>query len=235
MAEVNVYKFDGTKTGTMELPDILFGVAANPALVHEAVVAQDANSRVRIAETKDRSEVRGGGRKPWRQKGTGRARHGSRRSPIWAGGGVTFGPIKERVFGIKINKKAKRKALAVMLSDKVASDLFVAVESYDMPEAKTKSIIGMRMNLPGKEKKALVVTTEGDKNLVRAARNIDNTRTISATSLNVKDLVKYPFVIASKAAIEMIVKTYSETSNNRSPQPTSVGDHDRTGLGSVGS
>ncbi len=137
MAKVTLYKIDGSKAGDYELPDELFAVKMNPELVHEAIVNQEANSRIIHANTKDRSEVRGGGKKPWKQKGTGRARHGSRRSPIWIGGGITFGPNLFRQFGKKMNKKAKRKALAMVLSNKVVENKFIVVEDLAFPEAKT--------------------------------------------------------------------------------------------------
>ncbi len=209
MAKVDLYKMDGTKAGTQELPDALFGVDVSPELVHEAIVAQDANARVKRAKTKDRSDVRGGGRKPWKQKGTGRARHGSRRSPIWVGGGVTFGPTLLRNFGKKINKKAKRKALAMMLSDKVASEQFVALEAFEMPEAKTKFVATMRKSLPGADTSAIIVTTNEDDAVVRGAQNLPKTGTIGATNLNVRDLAQYQYVIASKAAIEKLVAHYA--------------------------
>ncbi|MDP2631935.1 MAG: 50S ribosomal protein L4 [Candidatus Uhrbacteria bacterium] len=209
MAQVNVYKIDGSKSGTMDLPEGLFGVKVKSSLVHEAIIAQVENGRIRIANTKDRSEVRGGGRKPWKQKGTGRARHGSSRSPIWIGGGVTFGPTILRVFGKKINKKARKGALAMILSDKVASDLLVAIEDISAEDMKTKTVAQMRNSLPGAGKKALIVTTADEKAFVRAARNVKDTETISAGSLNVRDIAKYPYVLASKAAIEQIIKNYA--------------------------
>lgn len=208
MAKVNLYKKDGSTAGSLELPDALFAVEVKPAVVHEAVVAQDANGRVRYAQAKDRSEVRGGGRKPWRQKGTGRARHGSRRSPIWVGGGVTFGPTAERNFGKKINKKTRKAAMAMVLSDKVQEDWFIAVEDMNLEDAKTKALADIRAALPGKETSALVVTTKDEANVVKAAKNLKDTTTISASSLNVRDLLKYQFVIASKAAIDQMKETY---------------------------
>lgn len=208
--EVTLYKQTGEKSGQLKLDDALFSVKADPALIHEVIVAQEANARILSAVAKDRSEVRGGGRKPWRQKGTGRARHGSRRSPIWKGGGVTFGPLRERVFGKKVNKKVRHKALAMMLSDKVAHDNFVALEDYQLPEAKTKHVAQMRQALPGASRPTLVITTADDIDFCRATRNIAKTETISAKSLNVRDLAKYEYIWASKAAIEQIQATYSQ-------------------------
>lgn len=200
---------DGSKVGVQELPDILFGVDVSAQLIHEAIIAQDANTRVKRATTKDRSDVRGGGRKPWKQKGTGRARHGSRRSPVWVGGGITFGPTLLRNFGKKINKKAKRKALAMMLSDKVASEQFIAIESFEMPEAKTKFVADMRQKLPGANRSAIIVTTKEDQAVVRGAKNLPKTATIGATNLNVRDLAQYQYVIASSAAIDVLVAHYA--------------------------
>jgi large subunit ribosomal protein L4 len=200
---------DGTKAGVQELPDTLFGVEVSPELVHQAIIAQRANARIIRANTKDRSAVRGGGRKPWKQKGTGRARHGSRRSPIWIGGGVTFGPNLLRNFSKKINKKAKRKALAMMLTDKVADDRFIALDTFDMAEAKTKVVAEMRQKLPGAKNTALIVTVKGDESMIRGAQNLQRTETIGAESLNVRDLARYQYIIASKAAIEKMVSHFA--------------------------
>lgn len=208
MAQVNLYKIDGTTSGQIDLPDALFAVKIKPSLIHEVIVAQDANSRVRLAQVKDRSEVRGGGRKPWKQKGTGRARHGSRRSPIWIGGGVTFGPTKERNFSKKINKKARKKALAMVLSDKVNENWFIAVEDLNLVESKTKLAADLRTALPGADASALIVTTKDDKNVILAAKNLLRTEVVGAGSLNVRDLVKYKYIIASKASIEKMKETY---------------------------
>jgi len=209
MAQVDIYKMDGSMIGKQELPDTLFGVPVSADLVHEAIVTQEANARVLRATTKGRGEVRGGGRKPWKQKGTGRARHGSRRSPIWSGGGVTFGPSLLRNFTQKINKKAKRKALAMMLSDKVADGRFIAVETFEIPEAKTSLVAAMRKALPGSDGSALLVTVKDDTAIIRGAQNLPKTETIGATSLNVRDLAKYQYIIASKSAIESMIAHYA--------------------------
>ncbi|PIX62590.1 50S ribosomal protein L4 [Candidatus Uhrbacteria bacterium CG_4_9_14_0_2_um_filter_41_50] len=208
MAKVILYKIDGTKTGDYELPDKLFAVTVNPELVHEAIINQEANSRIVIANTKDRSEVRGGGKKPWKQKGTGRARHGSSRSPIWIGGGVTFGPNLFRQFGKKMNKKAKRKAMAMVLSDKVISNKLVVVEDLAFPEAKTKFVSKMRNSLPGSDSSAVIISAKDNQDIKLAARNLKKTGILPAQSINVKDLARYDYVIASKAAIEAIKETY---------------------------
>lgn len=209
MAKVILYKIDGSSVGEYELPDVLFGVHVNPELVHEAVVIQRANSRTILANTKDRSEVAGTGKKPWKQKGTGRARHGSRRSPIWVGGGITFGPTLFRNFAKKINKKARQKALAMVLSDKVAQNKFIVVEDLNLPEIKTKHVAQMRKSLPGAESTLLVVSDTNQKDFKRAARNLMKTGVIPVGSLNVADLAQYDYVIASKAAVESLTKIYS--------------------------
>ncbi|PIQ67565.1 50S ribosomal protein L4 [Candidatus Uhrbacteria bacterium CG_4_9_14_3_um_filter_41_35] len=208
MAEVTLYKTDGTNSGKIALPDELFAVAVKPYVVHEVITAQLANSRVRYAQTKDRSEVRGGGKKPWKQKGTGRARHGSSRSPIWSGGGVTFGPVAARNFSKKVNKKLRRNAILMMLSDKVLSDKLVTLDAYDV-EAKTSSLAQMRKALPGDGRSALIVTTGNDLNTIRAASNLPKTRSISARSLNARDLAKYEYLFVSKEAIDVIKETYT--------------------------
>lgn len=208
MAKVTLYNQEGASVGSLELDASLFDVPANKALVHEAVIAQEANSRAAIAHTKDRSEVSGTGKKPWKQKGTGRARHGSRRSPIWSGGGITFGPRSNRNFSKKMNAKARRKALAMVLSDKVANERFVAIETMDMPEAKTKNLVEMLSKLPTSGKKTLIVLESDNIAAARAARNIPKIETISSKSLNVVDLLNYECVLASKAAIETLTNTY---------------------------
>lgn len=209
MAEIKVYNWQGKDAGTMTVPDVLFAVAVNPNVIHDVIAAQDANSRIVLAHVKDRSEVSGGGKKPWKQKGTGRARHGSSRSPIWVGGGVTHGPQADRNFSVKLNKKTKRAALAMVLSDKVQDGAFVAVEDFGFPEAKTKFAAEMRKALPGAEKSALLVVTKEEGAAKRAARNLPKTGVIFAHSLNVRDAAKYQTIVASKAAIETLIHTFT--------------------------
>jgi large subunit ribosomal protein L4 len=208
MAKVDIYKVDGSKTGVMELPDHLFAVTADSTVVAEAVRIQDANSRCVYASTKDRSEVRGGGRKPWKQKGTGRARHGSRRSPIWVGGGITFGPTTLRNFALKINKKAKRKALAGVLSDRLNEGRLIVVDQFDQ-DGLTKNVAQMRRALPGSDSSAVVVSSNEDKAVVRGVRNLPKTGVLSAQSMNVRDLLRYQYIIASKAAVEKMIEVYA--------------------------
>ncbi len=209
MAQVKLYTWEGKETGTIDLPDMLFAVPTKSFVIHEAIVAQEANSRAVSAHTKDRGQVRGGGRKPWAQKHTGRARHSSTRSPIWVGGGVAHGPLAERNFGIKINKKTKRLALAMVLSDRVRNAAFTAVESFDIPEAKTKFAAAMRKALPGADASTLVILTKEEAKMKRALQNMPKTATIYAHSLNVRDAAKYQNVIASKTAIEALSTTFA--------------------------
>lgn len=209
MAQVKLYNLKGADAGMMTLPDVLFAVEPNSNLIHSVIVAQEANARVVLAHTKDRSQVSGGGKKPWKQKGTGRARHGSSRSPIWIGGGVTHGPLAERNFSVKLNKKTKRVALAMVLTDKVQDGAFIAVEDFVLPEAKTKFVAQMRAALPGARGSMLIVVTAEDVAMKRAAKNLPKTTTIHAQSLNVRDAAKYRTIVASKAAIESMVQTFS--------------------------
>lgn len=209
MAQVKVYNWQGKDAGTMTVPDALFAVAVNPNVIHDVIVAQDANSRVILSHTKDRSQVSGGGKKPWKQKGTGRARHGSSRSPIWIGGGVTHGPLAERNFSQKVNKKTKRNALAMVLSDKLQDGAFVAVEDFAFPEGKTKFAAEMRKALPGAGGSALVIVSKEDVAAKRAVRNLPKTTVIHAHSVNVRDAAKYRTILASKAAIETMIQTFT--------------------------
>jgi large subunit ribosomal protein L4 len=209
MAEVKVYNWQGKDAGTMMVPDALFAVAVNPNVIHDVIVAQDANSRVILSHTKDRSQVSGGGKKPWKQKGTGRARHGSSRSPIWIGGGVTHGPLAERNFSQKVNKKTKRAALAMVLSDKLQDGAFVAVEDFGFPEGKTKFAAAMRKALPGADGSALVIVSKEDVAAKRAVRNLPRTTVIHAHSVNVRDAAKYRTILASKSAIATMIQTFT--------------------------
>ncbi len=211
MAKVKVYNQKGEATGEMELAKDMFEVVVDPNLVHEAVVIQQANARQAIAHAKDRSEVRGGGRKPWRQKGTGRARAGTIRSPLWRSGGVTFGPSKNQNFSRKINKKAKRKALAMTLSDKVAHDRFVVVDTLELSEAKTKVFANLLGKLPNAGKKTLVVIDPANQVVKRAARNIPKLSTIGAKSLNVVDVLSHDYILISKDAAALVNETYKAT------------------------
>ncbi len=209
MPSVNVYNIEGKKTGTTKLPPEIFDVKINTDLVHQVVVAQMANKRQVIAHAKDRSEIRGGGRKPWRQKGTGRARHGSIRSPIWRSGGATFGPTRERVFKKKINKKMKQKALFMILTSKHKDNELILLDKLEIKEPKTKLIAEILENiLKKKTKSVLVVTLKKNENIIRANKNIPYTKILRADSLNILDLLSFKYLLMPKEAIKVIEETY---------------------------
>ena len=207
--KVKLYDFAGAELGDEKLNSDFFGVAVNPDVVQQVAVAKLANSRQTLAHTKGRSEVRGGGKKPWKQKGTGRARHGSIRSPLWIGGGVTFGPTKMRNFSKQVNKKLKKKALTMVLSDKVANDHLVLVESYNLPEAKTKSLRQALDKLPSKNKSTLIITKKAEENINQASHNLPKVETMHYGSLNIVDLLKYEYLLVSKELLAKIEKYYS--------------------------
>lgn len=207
MLKVNIYDIEGKETGSMELNPSCFGVEVKPELVHEAVVAQEANSRRVLAHVKTRGEVRGGGKKPWKQKGTGRARHGSSRSPIWIGGGVTHGPNDARNFAKKINRKVKQKALCMALSDRVTDKRFIVLESSAYPETKTKCVASTLTKLP-LHRETLYVIPESNPTLLRMVRNIQRVKLVTVNTLNVRDVVRYPTVLFEKGAVEKFEKTY---------------------------
>lgn len=209
MAEVTLYTRTGEKQGSVQLNDALFAVPATSTLIHDAVRAQETNGRTVYAHTKDRSEVAGTGKKPWKQKGTGRARHGSRRSPIWVGGGVTFGPNAFRNFFLKINKKARRKALAMALTDKVANDALLVVESFELDANKTKSVGALKQALPVVGKSVLFVTSKDDVAVRLGAKNLEKTATLFSQSLNVRDVLKYDTIIVSKKSLDELTAMYA--------------------------
>ncbi len=206
--KINTYDQTGKEIGQTLLPKEIFGVKMNLDVVHQVVVSQTANRRRVIAHTKGRGEVRGGGRKPWRQKGTGRARHGSTRSPIWKGGGVTFGPTKDRVFKKKINKKIKRKALFMVLSAKAQGNLVVLLDKLNLEKAKTNLMAKILKKLPCKEQSALIVLPGIDKNIILAARNLARVRAVQAKDLNVLDLLNSKYLILPKESIKTIKETF---------------------------
>lgn len=203
--KVKVYNQNGKEVEELELPADIFGLKLNRDLVHQAVVAQMANAREVIAHTKDKSEVSGGGKKPWRQKGTGRARHGSIRSPIWRGGGITFGPTKERNFCKKINKKMKRKALLMVLSGKARDNELLILDDLKVNSPKTKEMAKIVKNL-GKAKKdfnrgALIALVEKDENVIKAVKNIPKMETIGINSLNMVDILKKKYLVMTKDGV----------------------------------
>ncbi|MFH1536535.1 MAG: 50S ribosomal protein L4 [Patescibacteria group bacterium] len=208
MDKVKVYNLEGKETGEIDLDQDIFDIDIKEVVIHQVLVAQKANSRTRYAQVKTRSEVRGGGKKPWRQKGTGRARAGSSRSPLWKGGGVTFGPNKEVNYSKKINKKVRTKALKMVLTDKVKSKRLLLLENLDLPELKTKKLAELLNNLPAKGKSVLISTAKKNDNLFKAAGNLPKIGMVAANSLNVYDLLKNEFFIIDKAGLEVIIKTY---------------------------
>ena len=206
MANVTVYNMEGNEVGTMELNDAVFGVEINEHLVHLAVVRQLANKRQGTQKAKTRSEVSGGGRKPWRQKGTGHARQGSIRAPQWTGGGVVFAPVP-RDYEVKMNKKERRAALKSALTSKVQENKLVVVDSLALAEAKTKEMQKVLTNL--KADKALVVTAADDQKVVLSARNIADVQTATVNTINVYDVMKHNTVVVTKDAVASIEEVYA--------------------------
>ena len=206
MANVTVYNMEGNEVGTMELNDAVFGVEINEHLVHLAVVRQLANNRQGTQKAKTRSEVSGGGRKPWRQKGTGHARQGSIRAPQWTGGGVVFAPVP-RDYEVKMNKKERRAALKSALTSKVQENKLVVVDSLALAEAKTKEMQKVLTNL--KADKALVVTADDDQKVVLSARNIADVQTATVNTINVYDVMKHNTGVVTKDAVASIEEVYA--------------------------
>ncbi|MEZ3486013.1 MAG: 50S ribosomal protein L4 [Lachnospiraceae bacterium] len=206
MANVSVYNIEGKEVGTIELSDAVFGVEVNEHLVHMAVVSQLANRRQGTQKAKTRSEVSGGGRKPWRQKGTGHARQGSTRAPQWTGGGVVFAPVP-RDYSFKMNKKEKRAALKSALTSRVEEKKFIVVDEIKLDEIKTKKFVNILKNLD--VSKALVVLEDGNTNAELSARNIADVKTAKTNTINVYDILKYNTVIATKAAVASIEEVYA--------------------------
>lgn len=205
--KAKLYTIDGKEKGDIKLNPKIFGIKTNKNLVHQAIVAFLANRRLGLAHTKTRGEVRGGGKKPWKQKGTGRARHGSIRSPLWRGGGVTFGPRNDRNYSQKINKKMKRKAMFMVLSDKAAAGQIAVLESLDLKEAKTKKIKALFNNL-AVDRSALVLIEKMDKKTVAAVRNLPKTEIMTANSLNVYDALNAKRIVMTEKALAEIEKTF---------------------------
>ena len=206
MANVSVYNMEGKEVGTIELSDAVFGVEVNEHLVHMAVVAQLANKRQGTQKAKTRSEVSGGGRKPWRQKGTGHARQGSTRAPQWTGGGVVFAPTP-RDYTIRLNKKEKRLALKSVLTNCVNENKFIVLDELKFDEIKTKKMQAVLDAL--NVSKALIVLNENDANVVKSARNIANVQTALTNTINVYDILKYNTVVVTKAAVATIEEVYA--------------------------
>ena len=206
MTNVSVYNMEGNEVGKMDLNDAVFGVEVNEHLVHMAFVAQLANNRQGTQKAKTRSEVSGGGRKPWRQKGTGHARQGSTRAPQWTGGGIVFAPTP-RDYTIRLNKKEKRAALKSALTSRVLENKFIVVDELKLDEIKTKKFQNVLNNL--KVNKALVVVDENSDNVVKSAKNIQSVKTAYVNTINVYDILKYNTVVATKAAVANIEEVYA--------------------------
>jgi large subunit ribosomal protein L4 len=206
MATVSVYNMAGEEVGTIDLNDAIFGVEPNEHLLHKAVVAQLANNRQGTQKAKTRSEVSGGGRKPWRQKGTGHARQGSTRSPQWTGGGVVFAPVP-RDYTQKVNKKEKRAALKSALSAKVADSKFVVLDELKLDAIKTKDFVNVLNNL--NVAKALVVLNDNDETIIRSAANVKDVKTALTNTINVYDILKYDTVVVTKDAVATIEEVYA--------------------------
>jgi large subunit ribosomal protein L4 len=206
MATVAVYNTEGKEVDKLELNDAVFGVEINEHLVHQAVVAQLANKRQGTQSAKTRAEVRGGGRKPWRQKGTGHARQGSTRSPQWTGGGVVFAP-KPRDYSKKLNKKEKAGAMKSVLTSKVNEEKFIVLDEFKLDEIKTKKFVEVMNNL--EVSKALVVTKDNDKNVVLSAKNVPDVKTALTNTINVYDILKYDTVVITKDAVAAIEEVYA--------------------------
>ena len=206
MASVSVYNMEGKEVGTIELNDAVFGVEVNEHLVHMAVVQQLANNRQGTQKAKTRSEVSGGGRKPWRQKGTGHARQGSTRAPQWTGGGMVFAPVP-RDYSFKLNKKEKRAALKSALTDKVQNNNLIVVDELKFDEIKTKNFVNVMNNL--KVQKGLVVIADNDANVVMSAKNVADVDTTLVNTINVYDIMKAKTVVLTKDAVAKIEEVYA--------------------------
>ncbi|MER3581434.1 MAG: 50S ribosomal protein L4 [Patescibacteria group bacterium] len=209
-----LYNLKGEKIGEIDLPDEYFNLEFNPDLAHQAMRWQLANSYFPYAHTKTRSEVRGSNKKPWSQKGTGRARHGSRRSPIWVGGGVTFGPRKEKNRELKINKKMKRKAILMILSEKLRGNFLKVIDNFDFEKPKTKEIEKFLSNFlqerktKKKKETALIALEDNKKELIKAIRNLPYANTLEARNLNVLALLNHKYIFLTPKTIEVIKKTF---------------------------
>jgi len=209
MSSIKVFNQEGKEVSELKLNEAIFGLPWNADLVHQVVRVAMANKRQVLASTKTREEVSGGGRKPWRQKGTGRARHGSIRSPLWKGGGVTFGPTKERNFKLKINKKMARKAFLTALSTKAKDSELLVLDDLKLSTPKTKEMAKIMKNFP-QVKNSLLVLAEKNENLKRISRNLLNLNIANIDNLNILNILKYKYLIFTKDGIEYLNKKYSK-------------------------
>lgn len=205
---LDIYNQEGRKIGKARLPQEIFGIKINNDLLHQVVISLMANQRRPWAHTKTRGEVRGGGKKPWPQKGTGRARHGSIRSPIWKGGGVVFGPRKERSYKKKIPTKMKRKALFMVLSQKAKEGLIILLDKLNLDQPKTKLMKKILDKLPCKDKSTLIVLPKKDRNIILSSRNIKKVQTVQAKDINSLILLTYKYLLMPKDSIKVIKETF---------------------------
>lgn len=213
--KIKLYNQEAKVLEDMEVSDKVLGVKASAALLHQAVVAQMANARQVLAHTKDRSEVRGGGKKPWKQKGTGRARVGSSRSPLWVGGGVTFGPTKDRNFSQKINKKMKQKAIAMALSDKLGQSSLAILDSFKVEEFKTKQVNSILAKFEKEifktdRRNILIISGTKDEKAKYSSRNLTGVKLINQENINIVDLLKYRNLLVTKDVIKKLEEQYSK-------------------------
>lgn len=207
MPSVKIYNVKGETVGQEELSAEYFGVKPSSTLIHQIVVAQEANRRTTKAHTKTRGDIAGGGKKPWKQKGTGRARQGSIRSPQWVGGGIVFGPNKERNYTVKINRKAKKKALFMILSDRVLHDKLVVVDQFPVDNPKTKQFVEWSKNLP-LGRKSLVVIPSSNPELLRMVKNLKNIKLVTVNALQVAEIVKYPTIVFEQPGLKAFETLY---------------------------
>lgn len=208
--KLKVYTLTGKEKGDIDLNDAVFNIAVKPSVVHEVFVAQMNNTRESWADTKGRGDVRGGGKKPWAQKGTGRARHGSIRSPIWKGGGVTFGPKMERNYATKINKKTRRLATKMVLSDKAQSGALFVVENFSFAEAKTKAFAALIKALPAKQRTFLVLTPGKDAIVLKMTSNLEKIETMRAEDTNVMALLSKQAILTSVDGLKKLEETLTK-------------------------
>ncbi len=206
--QATVYNQNGEKIGEIELSERVFGVEVKPEVLKQVYVAQMANMRQVIAHTKDRSEVRGGGKKPWRQKGTGRARHGSIRSPLWVGGGVTFGPTNERNFKQKVNRKMKQKATLMAISGKAKDNELIIVDKIELTAAKTREMAKITEKIVPNFERALMMLPEKNETIFRAGRNLDDFKISHLGNMNIVDLLNYKHLVLTKETISRLEEKY---------------------------
>jgi len=208
--KTKVYNLLGKETGDIDLKDEVFAVEIKPEVVHQVFISLSNNQRQPWAHSKDKSEVRGGGKKPWKQKGTGRARHGSIRSPLWVGGGVTFGPLNLRNYKDKINKKMKKAAIKMCLSDKVTNEAFWVIDNFDFSEQKTKLFDKFLKDLPAKNKKYIVLTDGKDNKVLKMTNNLQQIKTVRAEDVNLMDLLNNQGVIITKEGVNKLEENLSK-------------------------